>query len=123
MLILDTALVKGIRFVLDKLVQAVDQELNDEGSLREQLLAAQMRFELGELTEQELQEVEKAVMERLREINERKGGGMPIEMGRGAQGEEGEEMKVAGVDSVSFGGDEEGLQALHPRPEPEKPGK
>ena len=33
--ILDSLLVGGIRFVLDKVAAAVDQEMNDEGSLRE----------------------------------------------------------------------------------------
>ena len=55
-------------------------------------------------------------MERLREIAVRQGGG-PIEMGGArAEGEgEGEEqLKIAGVEAT-FGGDDEGLQALEPR--------
>lgn len=112
MLVLDRLLVKGIRFVLDKVVQAADQELNDEGSLREQLLAAQMRRELGEISEEELAQVEQEILDRLREINARKGGG-PIDLGAAA----GEGVKVAGVEAT-FGGDEEGLQALPPEPKP-----
>lgn len=115
MLILDTMLVKGIRFCLDKVVQAVDQELNDDTALREQLLAAQMRHELGEMSSEELGQVEAEILARLREINERRGGG-PIEMGAPAgastQAEE-EPLQIAGVEAT-FGGDDEGLQALAP---------
>ena len=56
MLILDRLLIGGIRFVLDKVAAAVDQEMNDEGRLREELLAAQMRYELGEMSEQDFAE-------------------------------------------------------------------
>ncbi len=49
MIILDTLLVGGLRFVLEKLAAAVEAELDDDDALREQLLAAQMRLELGEI--------------------------------------------------------------------------
>jgi Gas vesicle protein G len=71
MLILDSLLVGGIRFVLDKVAAAVDQEMNDEGRLREELLAAQMRYELGEMSDEEFAEFEEDVLLRLREIRER----------------------------------------------------
>ena len=51
MIILDTLLIGGLRFVLDKIAAAVDAELDDDTVLREELLAAQMRLELGEITE------------------------------------------------------------------------
>jgi hypothetical protein len=69
--ILDSLLVGGIRFVLDKVAAAVDQEMNDEGRLREELLAAQMRHELGEMSDEELAGFEADVLDRLREIRER----------------------------------------------------
>jgi hypothetical protein len=68
--LLDSLLVGGVRFVLDKVATAVDGELNNEGGLREQLLAAQMQFELGEIEEEELIAIERGVMTRLREIRE-----------------------------------------------------
>jgi hypothetical protein len=117
MILLDRMLLGGIRFVLDKLVQAVDGELNDEGALREELLRAQMRHELGEISAQELERVETDILVRLREILERKGGGAPIQMG--GPGEE--DLKIASVEAT-FGGDEEGLQALDPGPRAEEPG-
>ena len=74
MFILDSLLIGGIRFVLDKLAAAVDQELNDDTALREQLLAAQMRLELGELTPEEFETLEAEIFARLREIRERRQG-------------------------------------------------
>ena len=47
---LDSLLIGGLRFVFDKIAAAVDTELNDDTALREQLLAAQMRVELGEMS-------------------------------------------------------------------------
>ena len=49
MIVLDRMLVGGIKFVLGKVAAAVDAELNDDSRLREELLAAQMRLELGEI--------------------------------------------------------------------------
>lgn len=71
MLILDSLLIGGIRFVLDKVASAVDQEMNDEGRLREELLAAQMRYELGEMSEEDFVGFEEDILLRLREIRER----------------------------------------------------
>ena len=51
MLIIDSLLVCGIRFVLDKVAAAVETEMNDDTALRERLLAAQMQLELGEMSQ------------------------------------------------------------------------
>jgi hypothetical protein len=66
MILLDSLLVGGIKFVLDKVAQAVDQQLDDADVLRQRLLEAQMRCELGEISEEELAEVEKDLLARLR---------------------------------------------------------
>ena len=71
MLILDSLLIGGIRFVLDKVAAAVDQEMNDEGRLREELLAAQMRYELGEISDEDFLEFQDDILLRLREIRDR----------------------------------------------------
>ena len=73
--ILDSLLIGGIRFVLDKIASAVEAEMNDEGGLREQLLAAQMQLELGEIDDGEFAAIESEVMARLREIREARGEG------------------------------------------------
>jgi hypothetical protein len=70
-IILDSLLIGGIKFVLDKVASAVDQEMNDEGRLREELLAAQMRYELGEISDEDFALFESDVLERLREIRAR----------------------------------------------------
>jgi hypothetical protein len=96
MLILDSLLIGGIKFVLDKVASAVDEEMNDETSLREELLAAQMRVELGEMDEADFVELEREILARLREIRDAQ------------RGESSGAMSLGGgfeVD-VSFGGDE-----------------
>jgi Gas vesicle protein G len=74
MFILDSMLIGGLRFVFDKIAAAVDTELNDDTALREQLLAAQMRVELGELSPSEFDEFEADILARLREIRDRRQG-------------------------------------------------
>jgi hypothetical protein len=68
--LLDSLLVGGLRFVLDKVATVVDTELNDDTALREQLLAGQMRLELGEISQAEFDTLEADVLVRLREIRE-----------------------------------------------------
>jgi hypothetical protein len=97
MFILDSLLVGGLRFVLDKIATAVDTELNDDTALREQLLAAQMRLELGELTDAEFQAIQNDILARLREIRDRRQGG--------AAALSPDEYKITGIDA-SFEGDE-----------------
>ncbi len=68
MFLLDTLLIDGLRFVLDKVAAAADAEVNDEGPLRELLLDAQMRLELGEIDEAAFTAIERDVLARLREM-------------------------------------------------------
>ncbi len=72
MLIVDSLIISGVRFVLNKLIEAVDAEMYDETSLREELLAAQMKLELGEIDESEFERIEEVVLAGLREMGERK---------------------------------------------------
>jgi hypothetical protein len=72
MFLLDSLLIGGLRFVLDKVATVADQELNNEEVLRERLLEAQMRFDLGEIGDQELAAIEKDVLDRVREIKARR---------------------------------------------------
>ena len=75
MFILDSLFVGGLRFVLDKIVAAAEAEMQDDSALREQLLEAQMRLELGEIGEDEFRGIERDVLERIREIKSRQPGG------------------------------------------------
>ena len=99
MFILDTILFGGLRFVFDKIAAAVDTELNDETHLRDQLLAAQMRVELGEMSEDEFEVFEADVLARLREIRDRR-------QGAGAASLSPADYKITGIEAT-FGGDED----------------
>jgi hypothetical protein len=74
MFILDSLLIGGLRFVLDKVATVVDRELNDDTALREQLLNAQMRLEVGEISQDEFDALESDILARLREIREHQQG-------------------------------------------------
>jgi Gas vesicle protein G len=91
-IILDTLLVGGIKFVLRKIVDAVESQLNDDSVLHEELLAAQMRLELGEITPEEFGIVEADILARLREIRERQRGDTP----------EPGEMRITGIEATTF---------------------
>jgi Gas vesicle protein G len=94
LLIVDRMLLGGIRFVLGKIAAAVEAELNDDSRLREELLAAQMRLELGEMTEEEFARFEADILPRLREIRERQGGDR-------AQPPRSGEYKVVGAEATA----------------------
>lgn len=100
MFLLDSMLVGGLRFVFDKIAAAVDTELNDDTALREQLLAAQMRVELGEMDQEEFAALEAEILARLREIRERR-------QGAGAATLSPDAYRVTGVEA-SFEGDDYG---------------
>ena len=99
MLIIDSLLISGIRFVLDKVAAAVDTELNDDTALREQLLAAQMRLELGEMTQEEFDELEGDILARLRDIRDRRQGSGPATLSP-------QEYKVTGIEATFQDGHE-----------------
>ena len=97
MFILDSLLIGSLRFVLDKVVAAAETEMQDDSALREQLLEAQMRLELGEISDEEFAEIERDVLRAIREIKGQQQG--PISMSR--------DDKITGVDIQSFDTDEE----------------
>ncbi|HKB10739.1 MAG TPA: gas vesicle protein GvpG [Vicinamibacterales bacterium] len=92
MFILDSLLIGGLRFVLDKVVAAAEAEMNDDTALRERLLEAQMQLELGEITDAEFAEIERDVLAALREIRRPQQG--PLTMSP--------KDKITGVDIESF---------------------
>jgi hypothetical protein len=75
MFILDTLLIGSLRFVLDKVVAAAEAEMQDDTALREQLLEAQMKLELGEISDEEFSGIERDVLARIREIKQQRGQG------------------------------------------------
>jgi hypothetical protein len=92
MFILDSMLIGSIRFVLDKVIAAAETELQDDSALRDRLLEAQMRRELGEISDEEFGEIERDVLMAIREIKGRQQG--PISMSP--------DDKITGVDIQSF---------------------
>ena len=92
MFILDTLLIGSLRFVLDKVVAAAEAEMHDDTVLREQLLEAQMRLELGEITGGEFAEIERDLLARLREIKGQQAGAISMSP----------EDKVSGVEIESW---------------------
>ena len=61
-----------VYWIAKKMVETVVQEEFDEGALQGQLLDLQMRYELGEMSEEEYTQQETALLERLRVIREAK---------------------------------------------------
>ncbi len=98
MLIIDSLLIGGIRFVLDKLAAAVETEMNDDTALRERLLAAQMEVELGEMSQADFDALEADILARLRDIRERQRGGESAVISP-------RDMKVTGIEAT-FEGDQ-----------------
>lgn len=99
MFLLDTLLIGGIRFVLDKVAAAVETELNDDTALREQLLAAQMQVELGEMSQDEFDELEADILARLREIRDRRQGSAPAALSP-------QDYTITGIEATFEGGHE-----------------
>jgi hypothetical protein len=84
MFILDSLLISGIQWALKTTLTAAEAEMNDDTALREQLLEAEMRREMGEITNEEFKDLEADLLARIREIKERREGAGPLAFG-GAQ--------------------------------------
>ena len=97
MFILDSLLVGGIRFVLDKVATIAEQEMNDPERQRERLLEAQMKLENGEIDVETFSAIEADVFERIREIKART---QPAEVIVD------EDHRIAGVEITVAGEDE-----------------
>ena len=91
MFILDSLMISGIRWALETALTAAEAEMNDDSVLREQLLEAEMRREMGEISDDDFRAFEADLLARIREIKERREGGagplafgpQPIEAGDG----------------------------------------
>jgi gas vesicle protein GvpG len=94
-ILLDSLLVGGLRFVLGKVAEAVDAERDEEKLLREDLLALQLELELGQVAEAEFKEREAALLRRLRELREAR------------EGPEAGSFKVTGIEAAFTGEEHE----------------
>ena len=71
-------------WVMNTVVTAAEAEMNDDTVLREQLLEAEMRREMGEISDEEFEELEADLLARIREIKERREGHSgPLAFGEG----------------------------------------
>jgi Gas vesicle protein G len=75
MFILDSLLIGGIKFALEKVAQVVDQELDNPEHLQQELLEAQMQLEEGAIDEAAFAEIERDIFARLREMKGGEAGG------------------------------------------------
>ena len=95
MFLLDSLMIDGISWVLRTVTTAAEAEMNDDTALREQLLAAEMQRELGEITDEEFADIERDLLARIREVKQRREGGSgPLELGAGTPMETGEETRL-----------------------------
>ena len=78
MFILDSLMISGIRWALETALTAAEAEMNDDSVLREQLLEAEMRREMGEISDDEFADIETDLLARIREIRERRDGGSGV---------------------------------------------
>jgi hypothetical protein len=58
----------GMRFVFNTLLETAEQEMMDDGPVKEALLELQMKLEEGEIDEDSFAEQEAGLFQRLREI-------------------------------------------------------
>jgi len=70
MFILDSLLIGGIKFALEKVAAVVDQELDNPETLHHQLLEAQMDFEEGRIDKATFSQIEQDLLARMRELKQ-----------------------------------------------------
>jgi hypothetical protein len=75
MFLLDSLLINGIKFALDKVLQVAEQELDNPEALQQRLIEAQMQLEDGEIDEDTFKQIEADVFERIREMRGTEGAG------------------------------------------------
>ena len=92
MFILDSLLIGSIRFVLEKVVAAAEAEAQDDTSIHEQLLEAQMQLELGEISDEEFAGIERDLLARIRELKGPQHGALTVSP----------TDKITGVDVESY---------------------
>jgi Gas vesicle protein G len=67
--ILDSLFVGGLRFVIEKIAEVADREMNDPEKWRGMLLETQLAYENGEITAEQMALREREILARLRELH------------------------------------------------------
>ncbi len=65
LLTLPLAPVRGVAWIVEQVVEEADRQLYDEASIRRELLALEIDYDDGKLTEGEREELEEALLARL----------------------------------------------------------
>ena len=60
--------IKGVHFIASKLSKMAEEEITDKSKVHEELLDLQMRFEMGEISEEEYNKKEEKILEKLEAI-------------------------------------------------------
>ena len=63
---------KGIIFIAEKINEVIVKETSDEGSIKERLMALQLKFEMDEIDEEEYDKREDELLNLLANIREEK---------------------------------------------------
>ena len=64
--------IRGVHWLANKVTEAAESEVLDESKVRGELMELQIRLEMGEITEEEYDEQERVLVERLNAIREAK---------------------------------------------------
>jgi hypothetical protein len=64
--------IKGFIFLAEKINEIIEKETSDEGSIKERLLALQLKFEMDEIDEKEYDKREDELLKLLEKIREEK---------------------------------------------------
>jgi gas vesicle protein GvpG len=113
MFFLDSLMISGISWTLRTVASAAEAELSDDTVLREQLIAADMQRESGEISDADYREIERDLLARIREIKERRDGGAgPLGFGERQPLDTASESRVQ-VEAVISGDFHEPSEAPH----------
>ena len=63
---------KGILFIAGKINEVIEKETSDEGTIKERLMALQLKFEMDEIDEEEYDKREDELLKLLANIREEK---------------------------------------------------
>jgi len=63
---------KGVIFIGEKINEMIVKEMSDEGSIKERLMALQLKFEMDEIDEEEYDRREDELLKLLENIREEK---------------------------------------------------
>jgi hypothetical protein len=63
---------KGLIFLAEKINEVIDKETSDEGTIKERLMALQLKFEMDEIDEEEYDKREDELLKLLENIREQK---------------------------------------------------